>query len=75
VVQLAPPRIADEAGVFLAVRLLEFVGRDAPAVSDWYTRRSPLGMTSAQSPESAASAGNRIRARRGSRKSATAAPR
>lgn len=47
-VQLAPPRIADDAGVALAVHNLEFVGVDAQGIADWRARRAPLGMPPAR---------------------------
>jgi hypothetical protein len=43
-VQLAPPRIADDAGVALTVHHLTFVELDAQAIADWRARRAPLGM-------------------------------
>ena len=44
VVQLAPPRIADDAGVPLTAHHLNFVKLDAQSIADWRARRAPLGM-------------------------------
>jgi hypothetical protein len=43
-VQLAPPPIADDAGVPLTVHHLNFVVLDAQSIADWRARRAPLGM-------------------------------
>ncbi|MEP6495014.1 MAG: hypothetical protein ABJF01_20170 [bacterium] len=43
-VVLAPPAIADDAGIRLSVHHLNFVALDSQGIADWRARRAPLGM-------------------------------